>query len=163
MNTKTKYKKSAAVKELEALAMQAARETHPTIPDHVLAPRVYRDDKANNLTKCIIHWIRLNGFQAERVSVTGRYVDKSRVVTNIIGQQHRIGSRQWIPSTMQKGSADISATIECQSVKIEIKIGRDRQSEAQQNYQKQIEAAGGIYLIARNFTEFMNWYKSFIQ
>jgi hypothetical protein len=161
--TTNRYKKFAAVKELEALAMEAARKKHPTIPEHVLAPRKYRDDKANNLTKCIIDWIRLNGFQAERISVTGRYIDNTKVVTNVIGQQQRIGSREWIPSSMQKGSADISATINGRSVKIEVKAGRDRQREAQKNYQQQIEAAGGIYIIARSFEEFLTWYKYFVR
>ncbi len=160
MNSKTKYRKSAAVKELEALAMEAAREKHPSIPEHILAPRRYRDDKANNLTKCIIDWIRLNGYQAERISVTGRYVDNTKIVTDVIGRQRRIGSRKWIPGTMQKGSADISATINGRSVKIEVKIGRDRQSDAQKNYQQQVEGAGGIYIIARNFEEFLTWYKA---
>ena len=163
MNSKTKYRKSIAVKELEALAMVAARKKHPTIPEHVLAPRLYRDDKANNLTKCVIDWVRLNGYQAERISVTGRYHDNTKIVTNVIGQQQRIGSRQWIPSSMQKGSADVAATIKGRSVKIEIKIGADKQSPAQKIYQRQVEGAGGIYLITRDFTQFLNWYNSFIE
>lgn len=59
---------------------------------------------------------------------------------------------------MTVGTADISATIRGRSVKIEVKIGRDRQSEAQKRYQASIEAAGGIYYIARNIDDFMQWY-----
>jgi hypothetical protein len=59
---------------------------------------------------------------------------------------------------MQKGSADLSATINGRSVKIEVKIGRDKQSEFQKKYQEQIEQAGGIYVIIRSFSEFLNFY-----
>ena len=56
------------------------------------------------------------------------------------------------------GTADISATIGGRSVKIEVKVGRDRQSEAQRIYQQQVEAAGGIYYIATDFESFVKWY-----
>ena len=38
-------------------------------------------------------------------------------------------------------------------MKIEVKFGSDRQSEHQKEYQKAIEAAGGVYLIARTFEQ----------
>ncbi len=59
-----------------------------------------------------------------------------------------------------KGTADISATINGRSVKIEIKM-KDKQSEVQREYQRRIEAAGGVYLIVRSFAEFMTWYNTF--
>ena len=59
---------------------------------------------------------------------------------------------------MTKGSADISATIQGKSIKIEIKWGKDRQSPAQAKYQAEIEKAGGIYLIIHTFDEFYEWY-----
>jgi len=59
---------------------------------------------------------------------------------------------------MEVGSADISATIKGLTVMIEVKWGRDRQSEAQKVYQAKIEKAGGIYLIIRKFEEFYDWY-----
>jgi hypothetical protein len=46
-------------------------------------------------------------------------------------------------------------------VKIEVKIGKDRQSEAQKKYQEDIERAGGVYLIARDFDSFVEWFDSF--
>ena len=59
MNRQSKqpYKKSQAVKQLEKMANIAARAKNPNIPPEWLAPRKYRDDSANNLTKCIIHFI----------------------------------------------------------------------------------------------------------
>ena len=72
--------------------------------------------------------------------------------------QRVIGSIEWIKGTGTNGSADISATIAGKSVKIEVKILKDRQSEAQKQYQADIEKAGGIYYIAKDFTSFVEWY-----
>lgn len=71
-----------------------------------------------------------------------------------------IGTGKWIPGSTTKGTADISATIKGRSVKIEVKIGKDRQSEAQVAYQKKIEQSGGIYFIAKDFDTFMDFYVS---
>ena len=73
------------------------------------------------------------------------------------GSSRRIGRGQWVPTSGQRGSADISATINGRSVKIEVKM-KDKQSPAQREYQAAIEQAGGVYLIVRNFEEFHNWF-----
>ena len=44
-----------------------------------------------------------------------------------------------------------------------VKYGKDKQSEYQKQYQKDIERAGGVYLIARNMDEFIEWYIDFIK
>jgi hypothetical protein len=69
---------------------------------------------------------------------------------------------QWTKGTGTPGSADISATIRGRSVKIEVKYGKDRQSEAQKVYQKMIEDAGGVYYISRTFDDFIEFYDNFI-
>ena len=81
------------------------------------------------------------------------------MVTDVLGRSRVIGSVEWRPSGTTKGSADISAIIRGQSVKIEVKIGHDRQSDAQRDYQASVEQAGGMYYIARNFTDFIAWYQ----
>jgi hypothetical protein len=91
----------------------------------------------------------------------GRVIDNRKTYTNVIGQNVTIGSTQYIPGTSTKGTADISATIKGRSVKIEVKIGKDKQSEAQKQYQSNIERAGGTYIIAKTFSEFMDWYLLF--
>jgi hypothetical protein len=117
-------------------------------------------NSANSLTQCIIRYIRLMGGQAERISTTGRMLDQSREVTNVLGQRYRIGSAKYIPGTGTRGSADISATVRGRSVKIEVKWGKDRQSEAQRAYQANVEMAGGVYYLARTFDEFYEWFNS---
>lgn len=105
---------------------------------------------ANSLTHAIIRYITANGGQAERINVYGR-----PITTESGGREYIV---RWGKSCMTVGTADISATIQGRSVKIEVKIGRDRQSEAQRRYQQQIEAAGGIYYIARDIDGFIAWY-----
>ena len=66
------------------------------------------------------------------------------------------------PSTGTKGSADISAIIQGRSVKIEVKFGKDRQSEVQKQYQESVESAGGIYYIAKDFDSFILFYNNLL-
>ena len=133
---------------------------YPEIPERLLPNKPIKATKANELTKSIIKFIQLSGGQAERISVTGRRVDMRKTYTDVLGQQRQIGSVRWIKSSMQKGSADISATIAGRSVKIEIKVGRDRIRPEQEIYQQQVEKAGGIYLLIHTFDEFYDWYMS---
>lgn len=155
---KAKYIKSDAVKVLEDMAFKANKEKYPNFPYPVKVK--YRDDTANGLTRCIIDYLHFNGCQAERINTTGRPIDERRIVSDVAGHQRQIGSIRWIRGAGTNGSADISATIHGLSVKIEVKIGRDSQSDAQRRYQSDIERAGGIYYIAKNFADFAKWYKS---
>lgn len=156
---KAPYKKPEAVKQLETMADAEQQRQHPNFPPKYLAKSKYRDDTANGLTRCIVDYIRLQGGQAERINTTGIPQDTRQQVTDILGRTRTIGSIEWRTGGGTRGSADISATIRGRSVKIEVKIGRDHQSEAQRQYQAAIEAAGGLYFIAKNFTEFLSWYQ----
>ena len=145
--TERKPKKAAYNKPEEVKKMEA--ETG----------RKYRDDTANGLTRLIIDHIKLHGGQAERVNSMGVPLDKRRLVTDILGRSRMIGSVEWRRSGGTMGSADISATVKGKAVKIEVKIGHDRQSPAQKEYQRQVEQAGGLYFIAKDFTAFVQWYR----
>lgn len=131
-------------------------------PEYIVRTK-YTDKTANGLTKAIVKWINLNGYQAERISTSGRWVDNSKVVTDVLGNRKKIGSGKYIKGSGTKGSADISATIKGRSIKIEVKIGKDRQSELQIEYQKAIERAGGIYFIAKDFDSFYQFYSTLVQ
>jgi len=130
-----------------------------TLPERFkdMLPRTYTDKTANGLTKMIIDWINYNGGQAERINTTGRLI-KAKTYKDVMGIKKTIGQDKWIKGTGTLGSADISATIQGKSVKIEVKIGRDKLSEHQKQYQQAIEKAGGIYYIAKDFDSFYNWY-----
>jgi len=149
----------SALKLLNELAWNKLR-ANSSMPDYAIPKPKFTDNSANALTKSIIAWIELNGYQAERINNTGRYVDNKKTVKNIMGQYITIGSGQYIPGTGTKGTADISATIKGKSIKIEVKYGKDRQSEAQKEYQVTIERSGGVYFIAKTFDDFYNFYQT---
>lgn len=162
MNRKTKQR------FLDAKRMNLIRK-YPTWTDEDLQSFNFytkTDNSANHLTGCIMDWIRYNGGQAERINTMGRRIDNTKISKDVLGGTRLIGSISWQKGTGTKGSADISATIPMQvngikfgvSVKIEVKYGKDRQSEDQKKYEHTINEAGGIYVIARNIDDFIEWY-----
>ncbi|NBW36258.1 MAG: hypothetical protein EBR30_14795 [Cytophagia bacterium] len=141
---------------LHELKVKRYAETHPNYPPNYIPKTMYKDSTANGLTKAICDYINLHGYQAERINTMGVAREKKTTAGKVIGVT-------WTKGTSTAGSADISATIKGRSVKIEVKIGKDRQSEAQKRYQENIERAGGIYIIAKDFDSFVEWYNQFIK
>jgi hypothetical protein len=129
-------------------------------PNYVVKNK-FNDNTANELTKSVIRHINLIGGQAERISNTGRYIDESRIVTDVLGNRKKIGSGKYIKGQGTNGTADISATFKGKSIKIEIKM-KDKQSEVQKEYQQAIERAGGIYFICHTFDEFLEKFNTFV-
>lgn len=114
-----------------------------------LAPK-YDDRTANGLTRCVIDFIRLHGGDAQRINTTG-------TMRKINGQM------KWTHSGMRRGTADVHAIIKSKAVSIEIKIGRDKMSKAQQEERERIERAGGMYFVARDMPGFIAWYRQHFQ
>lgn len=156
--TKVSPREKSALKLLNQLAFDAMRFRYPLIRPELLAPPKFSDKTANKLTQCIIQWIRLHGYQAENINVTGRQIDRRKIVSDCLGNQRQIGTLKWIKTSGTRGSADLHATINGKSVKIEVKVGRDKQRPDQIKYQRSIESAGGIYFIATTFQQFYEWY-----
>ena len=143
---------------LKQLKLAELREKHPNVPEHALAVPAYSDRTANGLTKCIKDWIMLHGGQAERINTTGIYRPGETVI-DVIGRAREMKGK-WTKGGATSGSADISATVRGRAWKIEVKIGRDTQSDEQKEYQADVERAGGIYSIVGSFEEFIiEWYK----
>jgi len=138
---------------LKQLYLENNRQKYPSLPEAARSFPRWTDRSANGLTRMIMDFLRLKGHQAERISNTGRPIDNTKWSNGRI-----IGSIEWIRGTGTRGTADISATINGRSVKIEVKIGRDRQSIYQKRYQEQVEAAGGLYVIAKSFNQFYELY-----
>jgi hypothetical protein len=141
---------------LEALKLANDIERHPSFPEAYFVKKKWDDKTANGLTKAITSFIQFNGYQAERIKTMGVARENKRTDGKVIGVT-------WTKGTTTAGSADISATIRGRSVKIEVKVGKDRQSDAQKRYQESIERAGGVYLIARDFDSFVEWFDEFVK
>jgi len=148
------------MKRLKELELALHRVKFPDYPEHARYTQPWSDKTANGLEKCIVFWIQGHGGQAERIKNTGRYIDGRKVVTDVLGVRKTIGSGQYIPGTGTNGTSDIHAVVKGRSVKIEVKIGKDKMSAAQKKYKADTERAGGIYFVATNFDEFVNeWEK----
>ena len=150
-----------ALKQLRDLSLEDSRRRHPTLPEGARSCRKYTDRTANGLTRCIVDFLRFNGWQAERINCTGQPLDQTKVITDVLGSSRRIGSVKWLPTSGQRGTSDISAVIRGRAVKIEVKM-KDKQSDDQKAYQQAVERAGGIYLIIRSFEEFIRYYNEII-
>ncbi len=148
---------------LKELKINSMLKEYTAVPRYAIPAPKYTDTTANGLTKCIIDYLQLSNHQAERINTMGRPIDNRKQVTDVIGRTKTIGSMTWGKSTATKGSSDISATIQGRSVKIEVKIGKDRQSQDQKIYQSNIENSGGQYWIVKNFDDFIKKYDEFIE
>lgn len=157
-STKPRYRKPDSVRQLEQMVEEDSAERHPTFPRQYIPKAKFRDDTANGLTQCIIAFINLSGGQAERINTQGRVVMQRQTIPTAGGRTIETMSSKYIPTAGVRGSADISATVCGRSVKIEIKVGNDRQRPEQIAYQRAIERAGGVYYVARDFTSFVGWF-----
>jgi Holliday junction resolvase len=151
-----------AIKHYKDLYWDYSCYKKPLLPDYARTYPNYIKNKrkTNGITNLIISFIRLKGWHATRISSSGRMIDNTKVVTDVIGRRKLIGSKKWIPGTTQRGTADIDATIDGKSVKIEVKnkYTKDKMSDQQVCYMQQIGAAGGIYIIAYSFEDFVTGY-----
>ena len=150
-------------KRFEQLHLKHKLQTYPCFVgrENCIPKPDLTENGANALTRLVIKWIEMNNGQAERISNTGVYRDGKKQVTDCIGRVRTIGSGIYTKGTGTNGTADISATIRGRSVKIEIKWQKDKQSDAQINYEQSITKAGGIYIIVKTFDEFLDWWDNF--
>jgi len=149
---------------LKALELESMKLKHPTLDDRYIPFTKWKDNSANALTKCVIAYITYMGGQAERISSQGQYREGAKIPvgTGELAHTKQLPGK-WTPGQSTKGTADISSTIRGRSVKIEIKYGKDVQSQVQKDYQASIERAGGVYIIVRTFDEFVVWYEQFTE
>lgn len=137
-------KQLTALQKLENLAYQKKIEQYPNLPIKAIPRTKYNDGSANDLTKCVIDFLRLKGHYATRIQSQGQ--KRGSVMTY---------------GTTQKGTSDIHACINKIHVSLEIKYAKDKQSDAQKQVQKEVESSGGIYLLIRNFEQFYKFYCEF--
>lgn len=116
------------------------------------------DLKANGLQNCINDFNEYNGWLSERVNVMGtprvnHYVD------GMTGERlDKVQSVRFTTGQGMKGSADIHVVIMGISLKVEVKIGKDRQSAAQKNYERMAGISGAKYVISRSFLDYLEVY-----
>ena len=145
------------LKDLTELSKQEFIKKHPTNP-YPFGTK-YSDKKANGLTKAIVDFIRFLGGYSDRINNMGVYR-----AGKTIDRYHEVlvEKGKWTPSGSRKGIADIMGSYKGKMLAIEVKIGKDRMSEHQAIIQNEVNASGGVYIIARTWEQFYNeWIKHF--
>lgn len=142
------------IQQLKKLDIENQRKKHPILaknnPD-AIAPYKYNEKNANGLTRCIIDAINFTGGYAIRVNNGGIY-RKGLKIARECGGYHITSGKYTFNGT--RGVADIDAMWNGYKVAIEVKFGKDKQSPAQIEYQRNIERSGGVYIIARTLEDF---------
>lgn len=106
----------------------------------------WSDANANGLTKMIVEYITYIGGFASRTQSQGQYRKDSFS-----------GKGIYTKGTTKKGLADITAVLNGYALSIEVKIGKDRQSDKQKKVEQQVLSAGGLYFIAKDFASTYEW------
>jgi hypothetical protein len=136
---------------IDTLHAQACIKYPNMKPSYI--PREKLTDKtANGLTKAIMKYMTAIGGHGNRIQSQGQYVPDRKEKVDGRSVVSMVGG--WRAGTTKRGTADLMCAYAGVVVMVEVKIGRDRQSEHQKNYQLEIEGAGVPYLIARNFEQF---------
>ncbi len=130
-----------AISILNQLKDAANRRQYPNVPDGARIPAKYSDKTTNGLTTCVTDFLRLKGNYVARVNTTGI-----------------IRKGKFTKGGGTVGAADLNVIIGGRSVQIEIKAGRDVLSESQIKQGEKIKAAGGIYLVVKDFESFYQWF-----
>ena len=136
-----------AIKLLKDALKARKQAQYPNVPEYAITIPKYEDRTANGLTRCIIDFLNSqNGCCCFRISNEGiMRIDKN-------GKAFRA------TSSMQNGISDLISCVWGRFVSIEVKVNKDVQSQAQIDYQRQIENACGYYVIAKDFKGFLDWF-----
>lgn len=136
---KPRYRKPDSVKQLEQEYFEW-KYRNSTIPVQCRFKRSFRDDTANGLAGCIEVWCKVHGAFYQRQNSQGQYDSRLKI---------------WRKSGTTKGIADVQVTFQGKTYNLEIKVGKDRQSEVQKEVERKIKAAGGHYAIIHCFDDFL--------
>ena len=102
---------------------------------------------ANDLTNQVINHIYLAGGFSYRSSSVGVFDTK----------------RMHFRAAAKKGVADVIGCFKGRFIAVEIKIGTDRLSDEQDGFLKNIQHAGGVAIVAKDFEQFKEEWKRVIQ
>ena len=129
---------------------------YSSVPKFAIPKTKFTDKNSGGLTKCITTYIRLLGGYAERINNMGVW-KKEKIIDK--GYERIVVPGRYIKPGTRKGIADIMAIKNGKMVGIEVKIGKDKQSESQKQVENEMTQAGGHYIIAKSFENFIKQWK----
>lgn len=136
-----------SLKDLADMQDAENKKKYPTMPDYARVKSKFSESNANNLTAAIMKFLTSSGHHVSRVNTMG-------VVRN--GKYTKGGGTI--------GASDLSVIMKSFSGKIvawelEVKHGKDVQSDVQKEYESSVVKAGGIYSIVKTYDEFQIQYQ----
>lgn len=97
---------------------------------------------ANNLTKGVKNFIKLQGGWAVRVNSMGVYDPQKKIYRRIAEED--------------KGVSDVVACYKGRALFVEVKIGADKESAYQKRFKNEMTRSGAVCIVARNMEQFIN-------
>ncbi|MBD2752610.1 hypothetical protein [Spirosoma validum] len=137
---------SSPLQRLADLEMAEKRRTHPNVPEHGRVKSKFVVKDSNSLTHAIKRCLELHGCYVTRVQSQGQW-------------NQSLG--RFTQSTTKRGTADLHAIIDGRHVSIEVKWGKDRLSADQKKTAAQVQQAGGLYLVVKDYDTFWNWFAQY--
>ena len=137
---------STALQELASLEMAEKRRTHPNVPERCRVKSKFVVKDANSLTHAVKRCLELHGCYVTRVQSQGQWNQ---------------GLGRFTHSTTRKGTADLHAIINVRHVSVEVKWGKDRLSADQKKTAQQVQSAGGLYIVVKDYETFWNWFEQY--
>src|SRR5687767_1499719 len=148
------------LRELTEFKLKTDRENNPNVPVYAVPRTLFSDKKANDLAKAIKAFCEIKGIMCQRTGNEGRFRPGKNYV-DVIGRT-RIMKGTWLPG-QNNGQGDLMLTIKGRVYWVEIKIGRDTQSEAQKDFENQVKRSGGVYVIVKTWEDFYNNVKKWLR
>ncbi len=118
------------------------KRDHPNVPDFARPRNRLAKSPANQLTSDVMKFLRLQGHHVSRVNTMG-VLREGKMTTG----GGTLGAADL--SVIMRNSRDVVIAWE-----LEIKIGKDRLSEAQMAYSESVIKAGGHYSVVKTFDDF---------
>lgn len=137
---------ASPLQHLANLEMAEKRRTHPNVPEHCRVKSKFSVKDANSLTQAVKRCLELHGCYVTRVQSQGQWNQSLGRFTH---------------STTKRGAADLHAIINGQHASIEIKWGKDRLSADQKKTAQQVQSAGGVYVVVKDYDTFWLWFEQF--
>ena len=128
------------LKDLSNLHFENLRESKPNVPVYAIPRTTFSDKTANGLATAIKNFCELKGVMCMRTGNEGRY-RPGKTVVDVIGRT-RVMKGTWLPG-QNNGMSDITIILKGRTHYVEIKIGKDVQSDVQKRFESEAKKSRG--------------------
>lgn len=129
----------------------------PEPKDFFYMNKRHRQYLSKYIESVMMQVLRHEGCNPEKPKDTGRYIDKSKVVTNVLGQKRKIGTGEWTKdNNVHKGTADVRCFYNGSMNNYEVKVGKDRMSEHQKHERLRAIQNGEKFYIIKTIQDFID-------